>query len=147
MSLKEQLKNDVKDAMRAKEVLKRDTVRAINTAIKQVEVDERIEADDAMIIKLIQKMIKQRDEASTQYRDAGRNELAEKEEAEIAILNNYLPKQLSDDELEEKLKAIIANVGATTPKDMGKVMGAASKELAGKADGKRISECTKKLLS
>ena len=147
MSLKEQLSSDLKDAMRAKEVLKRDTVRAINTAIKQVEVDERIEADDAMIIKLIQKMIKQREEASSQYKDAGRMELAEKEDAEAEILKSYLPQQLNDSELEEKLKAIIANVGATSPKDMGKVMGAASKELAGIADGKRISECTKKLLS
>lgn len=147
MSLKEQLSTDLKDAMRAKEVLKRDTVRAINTAIKQVEVDERIEADDAMIIKLIQKMIKQRDEASAQYKEAGRAELAQKEDAEAQILMSYLPKQLSDDELESKLKEIIAQVGAASPKEMGKVMGVASKELAGIADGKRISECTKKLLA
>ena len=146
MSLKELLKSDLKDAMRAKEVLKRDCIRAINTMIKQIEVDERRELDDAEVLKLIQRGIKQREEAASQYKDANRADLEEKELSQVEIFKAYLPQQLSNEELEVKTKAIVEKVGASTMKDMGKVMGVASKEFAGVADGKRINEMVKKLL-
>lgn len=147
MSLKEQLKNDLKDAMRAKELVKRDSIRSINTMIKQIEVDERKELNDEDIIKLIQRGIKQREEAATQYKDAGRDDLVAVELEQVEIFKNYLPKQLSDEELESGMKEIIAEVGATSMKDMGKVMGNATKKFAGVADGKRINEMVKKLLN
>lgn len=146
MSLKELLKADLKDAMRAKELVRRDSIRAINTMIKQVEVDERVELEDADIIKLIQRGIKQRQEAAIQYKEASREDLEAKELEQIVIFQAYLPQQLTDEELETGMKEIIATVGATTMKDMGKVMGVASKQFAGVADGKRINETVKKLL-
>lgn len=146
MSLKEQLKSDLKDAMRAKELVKRDSIRAINTMIKQIEVDERKELTDEDIVKLIQKGIKQREEAAIQYKEASREELAQKELDQVAIFKVYLPQQLTDEELENELAQIIKDVNASTMKDMGKVMGTASQKLAGKADGKRINEVVKKLL-
>ena len=146
MSLKEKLNEDLKQAMRDKEVVKRDSIRAINTMIKQVEVDERRVLDDAEVIKLVQRGIKQREEAISQYSAARREDLVQKEQEQVDIFMNYLPKQLSDEELETGMKEIIAEVEATTLKDMGKVMGAASKKFAGVADGKRINEMVKKLL-
>lgn len=146
MSLKQQLKDDVKVAMREKNIVKRDSVRAINTMIKQIEVDERRELEDAEIIKLIQKGIKQREEAVAQYSEASRDDLVAKEQEQIDVFMEYLPKQLSDEELEAGMKEIISTVGATSMKDMGKIMGQASKKFAGVADGKRINEMTKKLL-
>ena len=146
MSLKEKLNEDLKQAMRDKEVVKRDSIRAINTMIKQVEVDERRVLDDTEVIKLIQRGIKQREEAISQYSAARREDLVQKEQEQVDIFMNYLPKQLSDEELETGMKEIIAEVEATTLKDMGKVMGAASKKFAGVADGKRINEIVKKLL-
>ena len=147
MSLKQQLKDDVKVAMREKNVVKRDSIRAINTMIKQIEVDERIELTDEDIIKLIQKGIKQREEAVVQYREAAREELVAKEQEQIDVFSIYLPAQLSDEELEAGMKEIVEAVAATSMKDMGKVMGQATKRFAGVADGKRINEVTKKLLS
>ncbi|MGB5917484.1 MULTISPECIES: GatB/YqeY domain-containing protein [unclassified Arcobacter] len=147
MSLKEQLKSDLKDAMRSKEIVKRDSIRAINTMIKQIEVDERKELNDEDVIKLVQRGIKQREEASIQYKDAGRDDLAQVEQEQIEVFKIYLPQQLSDEELETGMKEVIAEVGATTIKDMGKVMGTASKKFAGVADGKRINEMVKKLLA
>lgn len=146
MSLKEKLNEDLKQAMRDKEVVKRDSIRAINTMIKQVEVDERRVLDDAEVIKLIQRGIKQREEAISQYSAAKREDLVQKEQEQVDVFMNYLPKQLSDEELETGMKEIITEVEATTLKDMGKVMGAASKKFAGIADGKRINEIVKKLL-
>lgn len=146
MSLKEQLKEDLKTAMRDKEVVKRDSIRAINTMIKQIEVDERKELQDEDILKLIQKGIKQREEAVEQYQNANREDLVQKEQEQIDVFKAYLPKQLNEDELETKMQEIIQEVGATSMKDIGKVMGLASKKLAGIADGKRINEMTKKLL-
>lgn len=146
MSLKEKLNEDLKQAMRDKEVVKRDSIRAINTMIKQVEVDERRVLDDAEVIKLIQRGIKQREEAISQYSAAKREDLVQKEQEQVDVFMNYLPKQLSDEELETGMKEIITEVEATTLKDMGKVMGAASKKFAGVADGKRINEMVKKLL-
>ena len=147
MSLKEKLNEDLKQAMRDKEVVKRDSIRAINTMIKQIEVDERRVLDDAEVIKLVQRGIKQREEAISQYSAASRTDLVEKEQSQIDVFMIYLPKQLSDEELETGMKDIIEEVKAETIKDMGKVMGAASKKFAGVADGKRINEMVKKLLS
>lgn len=146
MSLKERLKNDMKEAMRAKQIVKRDTIRAINTMIKQIEVDERKDLNDEDIIKLLQKAVKQREESISQYKDAGRADLVEKEQGQIDIISEYLPKQLSDEELEAVVKDIIAEVGAETIKDMGKIMGPAKAKIGGSADGKRINEMVKKLL-
>ena len=147
MSLKDKLNEDLKQAMRDKEVVKRDSIRAINTMIKQVEVDERRVLDDAEVIKLVQRGIKQREEAISQYRAASRDDLVQKEQEQVDVFMLYLPKQLSDEELENGMKEIISEVGATSLKDMGKVMGVASKKFAGVADGKRINEMVKKLLS
>ena len=147
MSLKEQLKEDLKTAMRDKDIVKRDSIRAINTMIKQIEVDERKDLNDEDVIKLIQKGIKQREEAIAQYKEASREDLASKEQEQLDIFKEYLPKQLSDEELESGMKEIISEVGATTIKDMGKVMGNATKKFAGVADGKRINEMVKKLLA
>ncbi|MCG3703091.1 GatB/YqeY domain-containing protein [Aliarcobacter butzleri] len=147
MSLKEQLNEDLKTAMREKNVVKRDSIRAINTMIKQIEVDERRVLDDAEVIKLIQRGIKQREEAIAQYSAASRNDLVQKEQEQVDVFMLYLPKQLTNEELESGMKEIISEVGATTIKDMGKVMGVASKKFAGVADGKRINEMVKKLLA
>ena len=147
MSLKEQLNEDLKQAMRDKEIVKRDSIRAINTMIKQIEVDERRVLDDAEVIKLVQRGIKQREEAISQYSAASRTDLVEKEQSQIDVFMIYLPKQLNDEELEAGMRDVIQEVKAESIKDMGKVMGAASKKFAGVADGKRINEMVKKLLS
>ncbi|MGJ0358841.1 GatB/YqeY domain-containing protein [Aliarcobacter cryaerophilus] len=147
MSLKEKLNEDLKQAMRDKEVVKRDSIRAINTMIKQIEVDERRVLDDAEVIKLVQRGIKQREEAISQYRAASRDDLVQKEQEQVDVFMLYLPKQLSDEELEAGMRDVIQEVKAESIKDMGKVMGAASKKFAGVADGKRINEMVKKLLS
>lgn len=147
MSLKEQINNDIKTAMKEKNAPLRDALRLLTSAMKQIEVDERKELSDDDIIKIIQKQVKQRNDAMAQYKEAGREDLYDQEAAEAAIFETYLPKQLSDDELETALKSIIAEVGAESMKDIGKVMGAASKTLGASADGKRINECAKKLLS
>jgi len=146
-TLLDQIKNDMKEAMKAKEVAKRDALRLLLSAFKQVEVDERKELTDEDVAKIIQKQVKQRQDSAAQYKEAGRDDLLEKEESEIAIFMVYMPKQLDDAELETAVKEIITQVGAQTMKDMGKVMGTASKQLSGKADGKRINEVVKKLLA
>jgi len=147
MNLRETINQDLKTAMKAKETKKRDALRLLTSAFKQIEVDERKELSDDDVIKIIQKEVKKRDDSATQYKNAGRDDLLQVELDEIAFYKPYLPAQLSDDELSSSLKEIISKVGATTMKDMGKVMGMASKELAGKADGKRINECVKSLLA
>ena len=147
MLLKDKIKNEVKEAMKAKDTLRRDALRLLTSAFKQVEVDERIELDDAATLKIIQKQVKQRLDSLSQYKEAGRDDLADKEQAEITIYEAYLPQQLSHDELTERIQAIITKVGAESMKDIGKVMGMASKELNGIADGKRINVCAKGLLS
>lgn len=147
MSLKEQLKSDLKEAMKAKDIKKRDSIRSINTMIKQIEVDERIELDDAKIIQLIQKGVKQREEAIIQFKEAKRDDLVANEQEQIDIFSLYLPKQLTDDELEMLIQTIIDEVGASSMKDMGKIMNPAKEKVAGRADGKRINQVVKKLLS
>ena len=146
MSLKEQIKSDVKDAMRAKEVVKRDTLRNIQAAIKQIEVDERRDVTDTDVESIMMKYLKQREDAKTQFGDAGRDDLVEKEEAEIAIIQAYLPEPMDDTELESVLKEVIASVGAESMKDMGKVMGGAKAAIGSRADGGRINVMVKKLL-
>lgn len=146
MTLRETVANDVKNAMKTKDTKKRDALRLLVSAFKQIEVDERRELSDDDVIKIIQQQVKRRNDSATQYRDAGRDDLLQIELDEIAFYEVYLPAQMSDEELSASVKAIIEKVGATTMKDMGKVMGMASKELAGKADGKRINECVKAIL-
>ncbi len=145
-NLKEKLKGDLKDAMKSKDTVKRDTIRFLMSALKQVEVDERKELSDEDIIKIIQKSAKQREDSMTQYKNAGRDDLYQKELNELNILKSYLPAQLSDDELKKIVKNTIVKTGATSLKDIGKVMGAVIKECAGKADGKRINIIVKELL-
>lgn len=146
MSLNAQIKNDIKEAMKAKEAFKRDTLRQLSAAIKQIEVDERIEADDERVIGILQTQIKRRNDSIEQYKAGGRQDLADQEQGEIDILSVYLPKQLTDEELEAKVKELIEKVGATTGKEMGKVMGAAKTEIGSSTDNKRISMMAKKLL-
>ena len=146
MLLREIINTDVKTAMKAKDTKKRDALRLLMSVFKQIEVDERKELSDDDVIKIIGQQVKRRNDAATQYRDAGRDDLLEIELAEIAYYEVYLPAQMSDEELRVALKGIIEKTGASTMKDMGKVMGMASKELASKADGKRISNALKKAL-
>jgi len=146
MSLRLQINQDLKEAMKAKDTKKRDALRLLTSAFKQIEVDERKELNDDDVIKIIQKQVKSRNESVRQYRDANRDDLMQIELDEIAVYEPYLPQQLNDDELKTKVASIIEKVGATTMKDMGKVMGISSKELAGIADGKRINEVVKELL-
>ena len=147
MSMELQIQQDIKAAMLAKEKTRLESLRAIKAAIllaKTADGSESI-ADEA-VVKIIQKLVKQRKETAEIYKQQNREELAAQELAEAAAMEDYLPKQLSEAELEEELKKIIAQVGATGPQDMGKVMGTATKTLAGKADGKAISALVKKLL-
>jgi len=146
MSLNTQIKNDIKDAMRAKETVKRDTLRNIQAAVKQIEVDERRDVTDADLEAIMMKYLKQREDAKTQFADAGRDDLVAKEDAEIAIVKAYLPEPMDDTELEAVLKEVIASVGAQSMKDMGKVMGAAKGAIGSRADGGRINIMVKKLL-
>ncbi len=147
MNLNEQIKNDIKAAMRAKENHKRDTLRNIQAAIKQIEVDQRIEVDDAMVEKILMKYAKQREDAIVQFKEAGRDDLVAKDEMELALVMSYLPEPMSDEELENILKEVIATTGATSMKDMGKVMGAAKSTVGSRADGGRINQAVKKLLN
>ena len=147
MNLKDQIKSDVKDAMRAKEVVKRNTLRNIQASIKQIEVDERRDVTDTDVENIMMKYLKQREDARTQFADAGRDDLVEKEDAEIAIIQAYLPEPMNDAELETVLKEVIETVGAESMKDMGKVMGAAKTAIGSRADGGRINVMVKKLLS
>jgi len=147
MNLKDRLKQDLKDAMKAKDTNKRDAIRAITTMIKQVEVDQRVSLNDDEVVKLIQKGVKQREDAIEQFKAGNRDDLVEKEQYQIDIFSLYLPKQLTDDELLSIVKNIIAKVGATSMKDMGKIMPKAKEQVGAKADGKRINQAVKQLLN
>ena len=147
MSLNAKIKADIKDAMRAKEVQKRDTLRNIQAAVKDIEVNQRRDVTDADVEAILMKYAKQREDAMAQFKEAGREDLVEKEAAELVIVKSYLPEPMSDEELETILKEIIASTGAESMKDMGKVMGAAKKEIGSRADGGRINVCVKKLLA
>ncbi len=144
--LKEKLQQDLKNAMKNKDNITRDTIRFLMSSLKQIEVDERKKLSDEDIVKIIQKSIKQREDSMTHYKNAGRDDLFEQEKAGADILKNYLPDQLNNEELKDIVSKIIAKTGATSIKDMGKIMGLAMKETAGKADGKRINNIAKELL-
>ena len=149
MALETQIQKDIMEAMKAKDTVRLNAVRSIKSAILLAKTAEggSKELQDSDIIKLIQKLSKQRKEAAEQYSAAGRQELADNEIAEAAVLETYLPKMLSEEETTEKLKEIIAELGASAPSDMGKVMGVATKRLAGLAEGKTISAIVRKLLA
>ena len=147
MSLKARLSEDMKNAMRAKDQLSLSTIRLINAAIKQYEVDERSEADDAKVIALITKMVKQRKDSAKIYTDAGRQDLADKENAEIEVINRYLPQMMSAAEIEQAVAAAVAQTGAAGMADMGKVMGVLKTSLAGKADMGEVNKILKAALS
>jgi len=147
MNLKEQIKSDIKDAMRNKDTVKRDTLRNIQASVKQIEVDERRDVSDTDLEAIMMKYLKQREDAKMQFSDAGRNDLVAKENAEIAIIKSYLPEPMDDKELESTLKSIITSLGAESMKDMGKVMGEAKSAIGSRADGGRINQMVKKLLS
>ncbi len=147
MSLNAQIKNDIKDAMRAKDTAKRDTLRNIQAVVKQIEVDERREVTDTDMEAILMKYCKQREDAMAQFKEAGRDDLVAKEEAELLIVKSYLPEPMTDDELENIIKEIITSTGASSMKEMGKVMGAAKKAIGSKADGGRINACVKNLLN
>ena len=151
MSLKTTVDNAIKDAMRAKDKVQLDSLRAIKAAILLAETAEG-RAPDAPLaeedeMKILQKLAKQRRDSIEQFAAAGRTELAENESAQLAVIEQFLPKPLTAEELEAALRDLIARLGVTSAKEMGKVMGAASKELSGKADGKAISETVKRLLA
>ena len=146
MALREQLNEDIKSSMKAREQDKLATLRLMLSAVKQKEVDERITLDDAAVIGVVEKMIKQRRESIAQFEKGGRQELADREKAEIAVLEAYLPKQLSQAEVEAIVAEAIAATGAKSPADMGKVMGVVKPRLAGKADMGKVSGLVKSKL-
>ncbi len=148
MNLLEQINADIKTAMKAKEKDKLQAIRAAKTAFTlEMTKTGASELEDAVALKIIQKLVKQRNDSATTYKEGGREDLAEKELFEMEVLKAYLPKQMSDEELTVAVKDIIATTGATGMKDMGKVMGIASKQLSGKADGKAIADKVKSLLA
>jgi len=149
MSLKEQINTDIKAAMRAKEKEKLTALRAIKAMILLAETEKGAveEINEDAELKLLMKAAKQRKDSVEVFRSQGREDLADKEQGELDVISQYLPKQLSEDEIKVELQKVISQVGASGPQDMGKVMGAATKALAGKADGKTISALVKTLLS
>ena len=147
MSLKEQITEDMKTAMRAKDTARLGTIRLLQAAMKQKEVDERIELDDAAVIAIVDKLIKQRKDSVAAYESANRQDLADIERNEMKVLEVYLPQRLSAEEITAAVQAIVAQVGATGPGDMGKVMGAVKTQLAGKADMGLVSAAVKAALT
>ena len=145
--LKKRITDDMKLAMKAKDKQALKAVRMILGAIKQKEVDDRIELDDAQVMAVIQKMVKQRKDSISQFSDAGRTDLVEVEEAELVIINSYIPEQLSDEEVAEAVDRVITDSGADSMKDMGKLMGMLKGRLDGKADMGLISRLIKDKLS
>ena len=147
MTLKNQITEDMKTAMRAKDSARLQTIRLILAAIKQKEVDSRVEADDAEVVRVLDKMVKQRKDSIEQFTKAGRTDLVAQEEAETVVISAYLPQRMGADEVERIVRDIIAQVGAASLADIGKVMGAARKSLDGKADMAVLSATVKRLLS
>jgi uncharacterized protein YqeY len=147
MSLKDQITEDMKTAMRAKDSERLGTIRLLLAALKQKEVDERIELDDAMVVAIVDKLVKQRKDSVAAFTQGGRTDLADKEAAEIKVLEVYLPQRMSADEVTVEVRAIVAELGAKGPGDMGKVMGAVKARLAGKADMGQVSAAVKAALA
>ena len=147
MSLKDQITEDMKTAMRAKDSERLGTIRLLQAAMKQKEVDERITLDDVAIVAIVDKLIKQRKDSIAAYEQANRQDLADKEKTEMAVLQVYLPARLSAEEVAAEVQAIVAELGAKGPGDMGKVMGAVKAKLAGKADMGEVSAAVKAALA
>ncbi len=147
MTLKEQITEDMKSAMRAKEAERLGTIRLLLAAIKQREVDERITVDDAGIVAIIEKLIKQRKDSIEQFQKAGRTDLVDQETKELKILQAYMPAQLSAAEVQLAIQKVITDLGASGPQDMGKVIGALKAQLAGKADMGMVSGFVKAALA
>jgi uncharacterized protein YqeY len=147
MSLKDQITDDMKAAMRAKDSERLGTIRLLTAAIKQKEVDERVELDDAAVVAVLDKMVKQRKDSITAFEQGGRADLAAKEAAELVVLQAYLPQRLSADEVAAEVRAIVTELGASGPGDMGKVMGVVKTRLAGKADMGQVSAAVKAALA
>ena len=149
MNLFDQVSNDIKSAMLAKDKVRLEALRGIKKEFLEAKTAKGADGEltDDMAMKILAKMVKQRKESAQIYTEQNRPDLAEPELAEAAVIETYLPKQMNDEELTEALKAIIAQVGATTPQEMGKVMGVATKQLAGRADGRAISAKVKELLA
>ena len=147
MLLKEQITEDMKTAMRAKDAERLGTIRLLLSACKQKEVDERVVLDDTMVIAIIDKMIKQRKDSIDAFTKADRKDMADKEAAEITVLQGYLPVRMTSDEVLTAVKVIVATLGAAGPGDMGKVMGAAKAQLAGKAEMGQVSAAVKAALA
>ena len=146
MSLKEKITEDMKNAMRAKEAARLATIRLLTSAIKQKEVDERIEVNDEQVLGIIEKMIKQRKDSITQFEAGGRQDLADIEKSELAILSTYMPAALSEAEVQAEVQAAVAASGATGPQDMGKVMAILKPKLVGRADMTAVSAIVKAAL-
>ena len=147
MSLKEQITEDMRAAMRAKDSGRLATIRLLTAAIKQKEVDERIDVSDEQVLAIIEKMIKQRKDSISQFEAGGRQDLADIEKAELAILSTYMPAALSEAEVQAEVAAAVAAVGAAGPQDMGKVMGVLKPKLAGRADMTAVSAMVKAALT
>ena len=147
MPLKDRITEDMKAAMRAKDAERLGTIRLLTAAMKQKEVDERVELDDAAVVGIVDKLIKQRKDSIEAFTKAGRQDLADKEAAEVTVLQAYLPARLSAEEIAAEVKAIVAELGAKGPGDMGKVMGAAKQRLAGKAEMGQVSAAVKAALA
>jgi len=147
MSLKQIISDDMKNAMRAKDTVRLDNIRLLRAAIQRVEVDERVELDDAGVVAVVQKMVKQSQDAVQQFTDGGRDDLAQTEQTCIDVLSNYLPAQLDVATIADKVASVIAETDASSMKDMGKVMGKLKAELAGQADMSAVSAMVKEKLS
>jgi uncharacterized protein len=147
MSLKDQITEDMKTAMRAKDSERLGTIRLLQAAMKQKEVDERIELDDVAVVAIVDKLIKQRKDSITAFEAAGRQDLADKEKSEMTVLQGYLPERMSADETLAAVQAIVTELGAKGPGDMGKVMGVVKTRLAGKADMGQVSAAVKAALA
>jgi hypothetical protein len=147
MTLKDQITEDMKTAMRAKDAPRLLTIRGLLAACKQREVDERVVLDDAAVIAIVDKLIKQRKDSISQFASAGRTDLVDKETAELQVLEGYIPQRMSADEIAAEVRAIVTELGAAGPGDMGKVMGAVKSRLAGKADMGLVSAAVKQALA
>ncbi|MBM7560712.1 GatB/YqeY domain-containing protein [Fusibacter tunisiensis] len=147
MSLKNMLMDDLKIAMKEKDKLRKSVITMLRSAIKQIEVDERVELDDAAVIDIIAKQIKQKKNAIEEFRNGGRQDLVDTTEAEIDLLMGYLPEQLSTEAILEIVKEAVSKTGATSMKDMGKVMGIVTNATKGRADSKTVADMVKKALS
>lgn len=147
MGLREEIQSDIKEAMKAKDNETRDTLRLIAAAIKQADVDGGSALDDAAVLSLVMKQAKQRRESISEYEKAGRQDLSEPEKKELAIIERYLPKMMDADEIRVLAVAVVADVGATSPKEMGAVMGKLMPQVKGKADGKLVNQVVRELLN